>query len=89
MEILEKKLVEKEVVGDVICNMCGDSCRDYIDAAHTHCNYNYAAITSNFGYGSTLYDGEEFEAHICESCYQKIENMFVIKPEKKVNYWGY
>lgn len=87
MEIREKKLVEKEIVADVLCNKCGESCRDYIDKGHKHFNHNYALITPDFNYGSVLYDMDDWEVHICETCYAEFEATFKIKP-KITSKWG-
>jgi protein-arginine kinase activator protein McsA len=84
MEILETKLVEKEVVTDVLCNKCGCSCKDYMDANHEHFNFNSAIIYPDFGYGSS-YDMQVWEVHLCESCYAELESTFKIKPQKT---WG-
>jgi protein-arginine kinase activator protein McsA len=90
MEIKQTKLVEKEVVEDVLCNKCGESCKDYVDAAHEFFNLNHATITPDFGYGSRLYDMDSWEVHICESCYAEFEATFKIKPKKEQNIfaWG-
>ena len=83
MEKREKKLVEKEVVSDIICNKCGESCKDYIDTEGKHYNFNHAVITPSFGYGSLL-DSYEFEVHLCEKCYSEFESTFKIEPKKKM-----
>lgn len=89
MEIRELKQVEKSMVADVLCNKCGGSCKDYVDAEHKHFNLNYADITPHFGYGSVLYDLEDWEVHICETCYAAFEATFKLQPEKKQTLaWG-
>lgn len=85
MEILGIKLVEKVVVKDVLCNKCGESCA--YQTSKEHSNFNSAVITPSFGYGSVLYDMEEWEVHICEDCYAGFEETFKIQP-KKTNAWG-
>lgn len=84
MEILETKLVEKIIVTDVLCNKCGESCKYYID--NDTFNINSAVITSSFGYGSTKYDMEDFEVHLCEDCYAELESTFKIKPIKTLGW---
>lgn len=92
MEITKTKQVDKEVVEDVVedilCNKCGGSCKDYVDRNHEYYNFNSAIITSDFGYGSVLYDMEDFKVHLCETCYAAFEATFKIKPEKKQLAWG-
>jgi protein-arginine kinase activator protein McsA len=84
MEILEKKLVEKLTVTDVLCNKCGESCRYELDTDMV--NFNSAVITADFGYGSTKYDMEDFEVHLCEDCYADLEKTFKIKPAKTLKW---
>ena len=86
MEILETKLVEKVVVKDVLCNKCGDSCAYRISKEHS--NFNSAIITASFGYGSLIYDMEDWEVHICEPCYADFEATFKFKPQKSKHAWG-
>lgn len=90
MKTQKVELVEKAKVTDVLCNKCGESCKDYIVQGNTDMfNLNYAEITPNFGYGSTLYDLEDWEVHICEGCYAAFEATFKIQPEKKQTLaWG-
>lgn len=84
MEILETKLVEKKIVTDVLCNKCGESCKYHLD--NDTFNINSAIVTADFGYGSTKYDMEEFEVHLCEKCYAELEATFKIKPNKTLKW---
>lgn len=86
MEKTKRKLVEKDVTDDVLCNKCGGSCKDYIDAEHKQWNFNHATMTPEFGYGSVLYDMTGWEdVHLCEHCYAAFEATFVIKPKHTHN----
>jgi hypothetical protein len=85
MEILEKRLVEKRIVTDVLCNKCGESCKYHLD--NETFNINSAVITGDFGYGSTKYDLIDFEVHLCEDCYAELERTFKIKPNKTPKEW--
>jgi protein-arginine kinase activator protein McsA len=80
--------VNKSKEKDMLCNKCGESCKVYIDAAHTKHVFNHALIVPKFGYPSLLFDGDVWEVHICEECYTEFENTFKIKPEKQTNLWG-
>ena len=79
MELLVTKLVEKQVVKDVLCNKCGESCAYEISKDRR--NFNSAVITADFGYGSLIYDMQDWEVHICEPCYASFEATFKIKPQ--------
>lgn len=68
-----KKTVEQDVVTDVICNCCGNSCK-------TEYDFEHVTIYTNFGYGSK-HDGLCEVSHVCEDCYFKITDTFKIKPE--------
>ena len=68
----EKVEIVEERVVDIICNVCGKSCRDKCDM-----NYEYADLSANWGYGSNK-DMLQTHAHICSSCYDKIAETFVI-----------
>lgn len=60
---------------DVVCDLCGQSCRDEHDF-----NYHYATLTATWGYGSGK-DGETWEAHICEKCVDSLP--FVAKIRRR------
>jgi len=67
-----KKVMQKvSKTDDVVCDLCGKSCRFVISEKEDIANFNYATITPKFGYGSKL-DGIEYEKQICEDCYTKI-----------------
>jgi len=61
----KKEIIETEIVKNIICNICGLSCRDEDDM-----NYECATIDVTWGYGSSK-DMEHEIAHICEKCYDK------------------
>lgn len=57
-----------EVVKDVICDCCGNSCRD-----KEGFNYEYATFHASWGYGSTN-DLDNWESHLCEVCALKVKD---------------
>jgi len=59
------KKVEKDVVDDVICDMCHRSCKRGI----TH---EYLEVYAKWGYGSNK-DLSKWEAYFCEECAEKID----------------
>lgn len=69
------KSVEVEILEDVICDACEESC-------HNGINLEYMSMTNHWGYGSKK-DGEVWEAHICEGC---IDTLFPFINFKKGNY---
>lgn len=72
-----EKLIEEEVVDDIICNKCGKSCKG---------GYNFEGLLEikiMGGYGSLLGDMETYEFSICETCLQSMFEKFLIPPEHK------
>lgn len=64
MKINKTVLTKVERVEDVICDVCGRSCK-------TKCGYEFALLKAEWGYESRK-DTEYHECHICESCYDKL-----------------
>ena len=56
----EPKIIEVEILQDVICDSCGNSCKNST-------NFEYMTLRNYWGYGSKK-DGEFWQAHICEKC---------------------
>jgi hypothetical protein len=50
-----------EEIEDIICDMCGGSCKKDLDIL------DCIIIDHKWGYGSNL-DGEQWTAHICADC---------------------
>ncbi|MBI4333247.1 MAG: hypothetical protein HY673_18440 [Chloroflexi bacterium] len=59
------KLKECYVVTDILCDVCGESCKKDDDV------FEYATLDQRWGYYSNK-DGEYSKQHICESCTDKI-----------------
>ena len=70
----EKEMAEHEIIKDVICNMCGKSCKPYDGFDH---GFSCATLTAHWGYFSDNRDGEIHEAHLCQKCWEKITKDFV------------
>lgn len=90
MEKKEIHNVKKEVITDVICDCCGESCKKYegvidnerrIDNGEKYYDFQYMELNANWGYRSEN-DGEIWTAHLCEKCVK--EKLSFIK-FKKVN----
>jgi hypothetical protein len=69
------KKVEVDVLEDVICDSCGNSCRNSN-------NFEYMTLNNYWGYGSNK-DGEMWEAHVCEKC---VDEKFKFIKFRKENY---
>ena len=59
MEIKIKETRGIEVISDILCDSCGQSCRN------VHGNYEHIDMHANWGYGSKK-DMERWTAHVCE-----------------------
>lgn len=62
-----KKIAEKtiEVIDDITCDVCGNSCKDKID------NIESALLSAYWGYSSKK-DGHNYEVDLCEKCFDKV-----------------
>lgn len=64
-----KKIVKVEkiidTVEDILCDMCGGSCKTPEDGY-----VNSANLSANWGYGS-LQDGKSYNIDLCEKCFNK------------------
>jgi len=81
MKITKKIQQEIEIVSDVICNKCGQSCRPSEEVPDF-----YGLIEASFttGYESkALPDGVCYSFSLCEGCLAKLFDTFQIKPEIK------
>ena|ERR1035437_9885395 len=76
MEVKEIQNKKAEVVVDVICDCCGNSCKKdegVIDNKSSEDNgekwysFNYMTLQAYWGYGSNK-DMEKWSAQICENC---------------------
>lgn len=68
MLLKDKKLVEKEVVTAVKCDMCEKLVEPAIEGVVPE----HGKLSAQWGYGSKR-DGEIVEYHICESCFRSLE----------------
>lgn len=66
MKTMTTETVEKEVVEDILCDVCGKSCRDSAGI-----NFEVATLSEKWGFGSRK-DCEHHECHLCEDCYDKV-----------------
>ena len=67
MKKIGKVIKEREELEDIICDICGKSCRDKYDM-----NYEFSELSASWGYGSHR-DTEQWNVEFCEDCSNKIK----------------
>lgn len=76
MEKKEIKEITTEVITDIICDSCGESCKvdkylidndKHPDNGQNHCSFEYMKLEARWGYHSNK-DLESWTAHVCEKC---------------------
>lgn len=79
MRVTKKEIIceERDVLVDVLCNSCGESCLNDIGDFNGLID---AIITC--GYGSLIEDDTKYTFSICESCLKKMFDTFKIGPSK-------
>ncbi len=78
MNITETQKVERDVVVDVICNMCEKSCTLGYGQEYTSC-------LGDWGYGSRR-DGLMDHWHLCQDCTEDIVAKLKIPPTTNDNF---
>lgn len=73
--MIEYKVVTKEVeeIEDIICDKCGNSTKP-----KDSLNFLYAVLTLQGAYGSTRFDMKSYKFYICEDCFVKITDDFIV-----------
>jgi hypothetical protein len=69
--------IEEEVVDDILCNKCGETCFDKYER-------NFEGLIEAHlcgGYGSKIGDSLEVEFSLCETCLLELFDRCVIKPK--------
>jgi len=67
MHVYKDQVVEVKILEDVICDVCGKSCRD-----SDNLNFEYATLHADWGHCSNK-DGIGWTGHICYRCADKIQ----------------
>ena len=83
--ILQKQKVETEVVVDVTCDRCGESCKNIIGGDSF--NFQYANAGAHWGYG-TGHDGDSYSFQLCEKCFFVVLQIGGITPKIVGGNWG-
>lgn len=63
----------------IYCNCCGNMICTEAEKERT----SYLAIEKDWGYFSNQKDGKKQKFDICEPCYEKLVQSFVIPPDEK------
>src|SRR5690606_34673443 len=78
--MLETKTISRQIdyeeTVDVICNKCGESCKD-------ECGMNYEGLIEYKimgGFGSKLGDGSVYQFYLCEDCLKTMFEGFKHNP---------
>lgn len=74
------KQVIKHEVDDIVCDLCGDSCK--IELGEKTSVLNYASIEGNFNYYISPFFSETNEDHLCEGCYKWLIKMLQKRKEE-------
>ena len=64
------KKVKKEILDDIICDICGESCAVFDCRGKEYETFEYLSLTADWGFDSGK-DGERWEAQVCSSCADK------------------
>lgn len=74
MIIKNKKLVELDVIDEVLCDLCGKSCSKSPCEKLGHSNqpkHEYAELYANWGFYSDS-NNKKYEIHLCEYCFYDV-----------------
>jgi len=91
MEIKEIQYKKTEVITDILCDCCGQSCKvqedvienpTRLDHLEPFYNFEYMVLETYWGFYSGK-DGEKWSAQICENC---VDKLFSFVKFKKENY---
>lgn len=62
---LKDIMVKADVIEDVICDICGHSCR--VETESGRDQFEYMVMNTTWGFYSNK-DMQEWTAHVCETC---------------------
>lgn len=66
-EVRETIATQQEVIMDIRCNRCGESCKRYMAKKDNIYNLEFLRLGTCWGY-PTPYDGESWTGHLCVEC---------------------
>lgn len=91
MEIKETKKRNVEIITDIICDCCGESCKKYESTVdnpirHDHGEkfyvHEFMKLEAHWGYYSESKDTEKWTAQICEKCVDEKFSFIKFKKEQ-------
>jgi len=91
VEITEKQNRKVDVITDIICDCCGESCKvnEFVidndlrdDHGEMYYAFEYMELKVNWGYDSSK-DTETWKAQVCEKC---VDEKFTFVKFQKTNY---
>lgn len=69
MKITESRTYTTDIIKDVLCDVCGNSCCKFVD--NKLIATESATISADWGYYSDS-DGKEYNIEICENCFYDV-----------------
>ena len=82
VKALEKITESKEVIKDIVCNMCRKSCMESVGGAD-HKEFCGVSIDATGGYSSpVLQDMTRYQFDLCEKCLMEIMNRLTVPAEQ-------
>ena len=70
MKVVQKTIKEVDILVDILCDRCGNSCNagdaEFVD-------YEYAVLSASWGYYSRK-DDTRWDIELCEECADKVKN---------------
>jgi len=79
MKIVKTEKIEIEIVDDILCDKCGESCK--LRDSSEFGGLIEARVCGGY-YSTHLEDGEDFNFSICEKCLFEMFKDFKINPRK-------
>ena len=79
MKTYKKKTVE--VVDQILCDCCGQSCTKEFPTTKPSFDHEYAELNATWGYCSNQ-DGIQYDIQICETCFTEVLNFIKDKRRK-------
>ncbi len=90
MEIKQVQLKKQEVVIDILCDICGKSCKVNegviendlrVDNGEKTYEFSYMNLSAYWGYYSEHNDEEKWTAQVCEKCVDEKLSFITFKKE--------
>lgn len=70
--------VQENTLVDLLCDVCGKSCRHDVCFKHPDYGFEFATIKAKWGYFSDS-DGKSYKIEICEDCFYDMLAYFKLR----------